>query len=161
MTTTTDELLDLLAAPIQAAASVDLSDATAARVALEQSYPRDGDAAVALRAALVAAVDAGEICDRGNDAIRYSRLAKPGEGTCDFSVDFVWMTGPGIHHRHPRGEINLCFTVEGDARFDGQPEGWVTFPPDSTHVPTVTDGRMLIVYFLPGGEVEWINTDKS
>jgi hypothetical protein len=32
----------------------------------------------------------------------------------------------------------------------------VVFPPDSAHVPTVTGGRMLIVYFLPGGAVEWI-----
>jgi hypothetical protein len=156
MTTTTDELLDLLAAPIEAASSVDLSDADAARDALERSYPHDGEAATALRAALLAAVDAGEICDRGNDAIRYSRLAKAGEPTRNFSVDFVWMTGPGIHHRHPKGEINLCFAVEGQACFDDQPEGWVTFAPDTTHIPTVTDGRMLIVYFLPGGEVEWL-----
>ena len=56
----------------------------------------------------------------------------------------------------PRGEVNLCFAVDGEPRFDGQAEGWVTFAPDSQHVPTVSDGRMLIVYFLPGGEVEWI-----
>jgi len=76
-------------------------------------------------------------------------------------VDLVWMTGPGINHRHPKGEINLCFAVEGAARFDGQPEGWVVFPPGSQHVPTVTGGRMLIVYFLPSGAVEWITEDAG
>ena len=161
MTTSTDALLEALAAPMEAAAATDLSDPAAAVAALQAAYPADGEASRALRASLLAAVEDGSICDRGNEAIRYSRLAKPGPATRDLSVDFVWMTGPGIHHRHPKGEVNLCFAVEGDPRFDGQPEGWVAFAPDSRHVPTVTDGRMLIVYFLPGGEVEWINDGKA
>jgi hypothetical protein len=116
---------------------------------------------LALREALLAAVEDGVICDKGKDPVRYSRLAKPGDTAHDLSVDFVWMTGGGINHRHPKGEVNLCFSVEGDAKFDGQPAGWVVFAPDTAHVPTVTDGRMLIVYFLPGGEVEWINAGKA
>ena len=44
----------------------------------------------------------------------------------------------------------------GEARFDGHPEGWVVFGPDSVHVPTVSDGEMLILYFLPGGEIEFL-----
>lgn len=161
MTTSTDALLELLAAPLTAAAAVDLADAPGAREQLESAYPHQGEAALALRAALVAAVDSGEICDRGNDAIRYSRLAKAGESTQNFSIDFVWLTGPGVNHRHPQGEINLCFAIDGEPKFDGQAPGWVTFAPDSAHVPTVTDGRMLIVYFLLGGAVEWINDGKA
>lgn len=161
MTATAETLLHLLEAPLRAAASVDLADPGAARAALEETFPSRGEASRALKEALVAAVREGVICDRGGEAIRYSRLAKPGPATGGFSVDFVWMTGPGIHHRHPRGEVNLCWAVEGDPRFDGQPEGWVTFAPDSRHVPTVTGGRMLIAYFLPGGEVEWIDGGKG
>jgi len=186
MPATAANLLGLLDAPMAAAAAVDLKDAAAAREALERRYPFDGKACRALRTALVEALAAGVICERGKDPVRFSRLAKPGETRYDFSVDFVWMSGPGIHHRHPRGEINLCFALDvdaqgrpcapavagpahggaaqgapGTARFDGHPEGWVTFPPDSRHVPTVTGGRMLIVYFLPGGEVEWINQGKA
>jgi hypothetical protein len=161
MPATRDELLAQLDAPMSAAAAADLSDPAAARAALEAAFPATGPEASRLRESLLAAVEDGVICDRGQDPVRYSRLAKPADTTHDLSVDFVWMTGPGIHHRHPRGEINLCFAVEGEARFDGQPEGWVAFAPDSRHVPTVSDGRMLIVYFLPGGEVEWINEGKA
>lgn len=161
MTTSTDALLELLAAPLKAAAAVDLANAPSAREQLESTYPHQGETALALRTALVAAVENGEICDRGNDTIRYSRLAKAGENTRDFSIDFVWMTGPGVNHRHPQGEINLCFAIDGEPKFDGQSPGWVTFAPDSAHVPTVSDGRMLIVYFLPGGAVEWINDGKA
>jgi 2-hydroxylaminobenzoate mutase len=185
MPATTESLLALLDTPMAAAAAVDLADALAARAELERRYPFDGRACRALRAALLEALAAGVIGERGKDPVRYSRLAKPGATRHDLSVDFVWMSGPGIPHRHPRGEVNLCFAVDVDAsgapratataskggsggaagsdtrsastaRFDGQPQGWVAFPPDSRHVPTVTGGRMLIAYFLPGGEVEWI-----
>jgi len=158
---TSNDILQLLAAPLAAVDGLDLSDRDAAEAALEQSYPANSAAADALREALLAAVADGVICDRGNDAIRYSRLAKAGPDTADHSIDFVWMTGPGINHRHPRGEINLCFAVEGEALFDERPAGWQVFAPGSEHVPTVTDGRMLIVYFLPGGAVEWINDGKA
>jgi len=155
MTTGTDALLAKLEAPMAAAARVPLADPEAARAELERAYPLDGQPAAALREALVAAVHDGTICERGRDPVRYSRLAKPEATPHGLSVDAVWMSGPGIPHRHPRGEIDLCFSVEGEARFDGHPEGWVVFGPGSEHVPTVTDGRMVIVYFLPGGEVEW------
>jgi len=161
MPATTQSLLTLIEAPLAAAARTKIDDPAAACAALEKAYPWRGPASQALRAALVAAVKDGVICDRGKEAIRYSRLAKPDATPHDHSVDFVWMTGPGINHKHPRGEINLCYAVEGDPRFDGHPEGWVVFPPGSVHVPTVTGGRMLIVYFLPGGSVEWINGGKA
>jgi len=157
MTATLQDLRELLAAPLAAAAAADPARPEAARAALTAAFPHDGPAGRALREALVAAVQAGVICERGKPAIRYSRLARPGESGHDLSVDFVWMTGPGIDHVHPRGEVNLCYAVEGNPRFDGHGEGWVVFAPGSRHVPTVTDGRMLIVYFLPGGAVEWVS----
>lgn len=161
MTATAEQIQAQLAAPIAAVDGLDLSDADAAAAALEQAFPAAGTPSIALRQYLLAAVADGVICDRGNDAIRYSRLAKAGPKTGNCSIDFVWMTGPGINHRHPQGEVNLCFAVEGDPRFDGKPQGWVVFAPGSQHVPTVTGGRMLIVYFLPDGAVEWINAGKA
>ena len=98
----------------------------------------------------------GTICERGDDALKYSRLSKPEANPQQLSVDVVWMAGKGPRHRHTNGEVNLCFAVDGDPRFDGQPEGWVVFEPGSAHVPTVTGGRMLIAYFLPGGAMEWL-----
>lgn len=150
-------LIDALAAPLREAASVDLADPAAARSALRRAWAPDGPNGQALRAALIAALQAGTICDRGPPECRYSRLlkAEPGASGHGFSVDLVCMTAPGPRHRHPKGEVNLCFALEGSPRFDGQPEGWVVFPPGSEHVPTVTGGQMLIAYFLPGGAIEW------
>ncbi len=149
-------LLDLMAAPLAAAAAVDPTDPAAAVADLEAAFPLHGPECTALRAALLAAVEEGAICDRqGKGDIRYSRLSRPDENEHGMSIDFVWMSGSGIDHIHPRGEINLCLKVDGDPRFDDAPEGWVVFEPDSRHVPTVEGGRMLIAYFLPGGAVVW------
>jgi hypothetical protein len=159
---TAEELLAQLAAPMDAAAGVDVSDPDGARAALQAAFAPDGAEGQALRAALLAGMEDGVICHKGGKGdIRYSRLAKPGQTAHGYSVDLVWMTGPGINHRHPKGEINLCYAVEGEPRFDGLPEGWVVFAPGSAHVPTVTSGRMLIVYFLPDGAVEWITEGSS
>jgi len=161
---TSRALIEALSAPLREAASVDLADPAAARSALRRAWAPEGPEGRALRAALVAALEAGAICDRGPPECRYSRLLKPGASGASgvagaaghgFSVDLVCMTGAGPRHRHPRGEVNLGFALEGNPRFDGQPEGWVVFPPGSEHVPTVTGGRMLIAYFLPGGAIEW------
>ena len=66
------------------------------------------------------------------------------------------MNSPGPRHRHPNGEIDLCFGISGASRFDGQPEGWIVYGKGSVHVPTVTGGEMLILYFLPGGAIEFL-----
>ena len=84
--------------------------------------------------------------------VRFGRFLKDFGG---YSVDFVWMEGPAAGHTHTNGEINLGFAMSGKPLFDGHPPGWVVFPPGSHHIPTVTGGEMLLVYFLPGGAVAW------
>jgi len=97
----------------------------------------------------------GWMVPREGGGIRYGRLAKPTEDTHGMSIDVVDMSGPGPGHLHPNGEIDLSFRLEGDAHFDGHPEGWLVLPPGSWHVPTVTGGRMGILYFLPNGEIQF------
>lgn len=155
MTTTTDPKT-LIEKPMSVVAGIDPSEPEKARAALEAAYPSDGPDARALRDALVAAVEAGTLCDRGEEPMKYSRLRKPRDNDHELSVDVVDMSGPGPKHRHPQGELNLCFALDGDPRFDGHPEGWVVFPPNSAHVPTVSGGRMLIAYFLPQGAMEFV-----
>lgn len=87
--------------------------------------------------------------------IRFGRVAKATPDTFDHAIDAVDIEGVGAEHTHPRGEVSLCFATSGDPRFDGWPEGWVVKPPGSHHAPTVTGGRMVIVYFLPGGAMKW------
>ena len=141
---------------IEAAQGVDLSDATRARNELEQRLDPTGPEASALNAALIALLEAGEIADRGAPPVRWSRVAKAGPDTAGFSIDAVHMSGPGPRHRHPLGEIDYCIALEGEPTFDGQPPGWVVLPRDSTHVPTVAGGSMLILYLLPEGQIEFL-----
>lgn len=110
-----------------------------------------------VRAAATAGVAEGWLCDRAGGGIKFSRPVKPSDSTAGYSVDAVLMDRiAGPKHTHTNREINLCFTEEGDAKFCGHREGWVVFPRGSTHVPVVTDGRMLILYFLPGGAIEFV-----
>lgn len=110
----------------------------------------------ALRGACESGVAAGRLCSREGGGIRYGRVFKPGRDLHGFSVDVVDMRDVvGPHHVHPQGEIDLVMPLEGDARFDGRGAGWVVYPPGSAHRPTVTAGRALVLYLLPGGEIRF------
>ena len=99
----------------------------------------------------------GWLCNREQGGVRFSRPVKPSPATHGYSVDAVVMDRvAGPKHTHTNGEVNLCFTEDGAAEFCGHPEGWVVFPPGSTHVPRVDGGRMLILYFLPGGAIQFL-----
>ena len=99
----------------------------------------------------------GWMCAREGGGIRYGRVIKPADDLGGCSVDVVDMDDlAGPHHAHPNGEIDLCFARSGAPKFDGNPEGWVVYGPGSRHVPTVRGGEMLILYFLPGGAMEFV-----
>ena len=66
------------------------------------------------------------------------------------------LNGAGPRHRHPLGEVNYCIALEDTPKFQDQGPGWVVESPGSEHVPTVTEGMMLIVYLLPEGSMEFI-----
>lgn len=142
-------LLDALAPVLSVAATLDLQQAAAARATLAAKFPVDGDTWRTLKALFAEGRQAGWLCDRENAGVRFSRVQK-GPG---FSIDAVHMQAPGPGHTHGKGEIDLCFTVAGEPRFDGQPEGFVVYPPGSWHVPTVSGGVMDILYFLPDGAI--------
>lgn len=140
---------------IDAALGVDLARPDIAVAELTRRFDPRGKAAAELNRALVALLDERKIADRGEPPVRWSRVSKASPDSADFSIDAVDMNGPGPHHAHPNGEVNWCIALEGDPRFDGRPAGWVVMPPGSGHVPTVSGGRMLIVYLLPGGKIEF------
>ncbi len=135
---------------VLATVSVDAADAAAT---LAEKAPVDGELVRGLAELAFEGAREGWLLPKENGGIRFGRVAKDLGG---FSVDAVWMAGPGPRHRHPKGEIDLCLVAEGEPKFDGQPPGWVVYGPDSTHVPTVSGGAMLILYFLPDGEIEFL-----
>lgn len=110
----------------------------------------------ALKASCEAGVSAGWLCTREGGGIRYGRIFKPDADLAGFSVDVVDMRDvAGPHHVHPQGEIDLVMPLEGEARFDGHPAGWVVYPPGSAHRPTVSTGRALVLYLLPQGAIQF------
>lgn len=123
---------------------------------LNQEHGPASPSFAALQAACRAGVAAGWLCDREGGGIRYGRIFKPSEELHGFSVDVVDMQDiVGPHHVHPKGEIDLILPIEGDARFDGQPTGWLVYPPGSAHRPTVSQGRALVLYLLPEGQIQF------
>ena len=109
-----------------------------------------------LKAACQDGVAAGWLCNREGGGIKYGRIFKPADDLHGFSVDVVDMQDiAGPHHTHPNGEIDLIMPLEGDARFDGRPAGWLVMPPGSAHRPTVSQGRALVLYLLPEGRIDF------
>ena len=135
------------------ARDLDLTNPKVAVEQLEHRFPFSSERIERLGMALRRAKEAGEICHHGTEDLSYSRLFKASEASFDMSADAVWMRVAGPHHTHPNGEIDLCFTADGEPCFDGRPPGWTVYPPGSAHRPTVTCGSMMILYLLPGGEI--------
>lgn len=148
MMTTFDPLL-------RAADGLDLAQPAAARRELDRRFDPKGPAAQRLAAELNALLAAGSIANRGELPVRWGRVAKATDATLGFSIDVVLMNGAGPRHAHPLGEVNYCIALEGTPLFDGEAPGWVVLPPQSSHIPTVTGGTMLIVYLLPQGRIEF------
>ncbi len=135
-------------------ATLDLSDPEHAKAELDRTHPIDADRLQSVRQLVREGMDAGWLADREAGGIRFSRVRKaPDEDA--WSIEAVHMDRPGPGHTHPRGEVDLCFAVSGDPRFDGAVEGWTVYPAESWHVPTVTGGVMDILYFLPGGKIRF------
>ena len=109
-----------------------------------------------LKAACMAGVSEGWLCDREGGGLRYGRIFKAADDLHGFSVDVVDMKDvAGPHHSHPNGEIDLVMPMDAEARFDGRPAGWLVCPPGSAHRPTVSNGRALVLYLLPEGRIEF------
>ncbi|MFK7987240.1 MAG: DUF4863 family protein [Sandaracinaceae bacterium] len=142
-----------LAPVLDVVRAIDPSSADA-RQRLDDALPLDSAPMQALRQALRDGVHAGTLASRENAGIRFGRVRKAADDV-DLSVDCVHMDQPGPGHTHPNGEIDLCFAVSGTPTFDGHPPGWTVYPPGSWHVPTVADGVMDILYFLPGGAIRF------
>jgi hypothetical protein len=151
---TKEQFVEILRPLAEGLCAVDVEAEDAAAQA-ERVAPFAGETIRRVRAAASAAIASDWLLPKSQGGIRFGRVAKDLAG---FTIDAVLMDVPGPRHRHPNGEIDLCFTTKGDARFDGHHEGWVVYGKGSVHVPTVTGGEMLILYFLPGGAIEFLGS---
>ena len=71
-----------------------------------------------------------------------------------FPVDAV-VNNVGIASPQPLGEIDLIMPLDDSATFDGHGAGWLVYGPGSAHPPTVAQGRALVLYLLPQGQIEF------
>lgn len=131
-----------------------MGDAPAMQIKLEETFPWESPFMQTVAQLVRQGVAEGWLCERENAGIRFSRLHKAADES-GFSIDAVHMDRPGPGHTHPRGEVDLCFPVAGTPQFDGRTPGWTVYPPGSWHIPTVTGGAMDILYFLPGGAIQF------
>jgi Domain of unknown function (DUF4863) len=89
---------------------------------------------------------------------RRGRIAEASSLTHGFTIESGKLRNvPGNYHRHPRGEINMIGPVDASGQFCGHGAGWKVFPPESRHFPTVTGGTVTMLFFLPGGEIEYMD----
>ncbi|MBL92527.1 MAG: DUF4863 domain-containing protein [Myxococcales bacterium] len=137
-------------------ANLNVNHPEEAKKQLDSQYPLGNELINNIKNAMQAGIEDQTLCHRGEPPVQFSRVFKASEDSADLSADAVLMTAPGPRHKHPNGEFDLCFALEGDPTFDGQPEGWVVYGPGSQHVPTVKNGKMMILYLLPGGAIEFV-----
>lgn len=123
---------------------------------LNQAHGPGSAMYVRFKEGCMAGVQEGWLCEREGGGIRYGRVFKPDDALHRFSVDVVDMQNlAGPHHSHPSGEIDLIMPLEGEATFDNHPAGWCVYPPGSAHHPTVAQGRALVLYLLPEGQIQF------
>jgi hypothetical protein len=150
----TATLKSLLAPVFLAVADRPLNAELEAR--LEREIPAAGTLCAGIEKACHEAIADGWMCSQGGAGRRFGRVIEATPETGNLSVDVVDLENiVGPHHRHPRGEVCLVMPVTKGARFDGRGRGWCVYPWGSEHRPTVTDGEALVLYLLPGGEIEF------
>lgn len=149
-----ERFTNLIAAVAQAVAGKPIDEALAAALASE--FPADGPLFRELEALCRQGCAEGWLCAREANGIKFGRPVKPGPQTCGFSADVVEMCNVvGPHHRHPNGEIDMIMPIDATAEFDSAPRGWKAYAPGSAHHPTVSGGKALVLYLLPGGAIEF------
>lgn len=121
---------------------------------LGRRFPMSDPNIVKLLNSLREGFGAGRLGKRVDPKTVYQHIADAAAEHSQYSIDAVVLTNvKGGRHRHPRGEIDLVIPLQDEARFDGKGEGWLVYPPNSRHSPTVTGGSAIVLFLLPNGEM--------
>jgi uncharacterized protein DUF4863 len=124
---------------------------------LNQAFPPGGDVFRRLEAACREGIAEGWMCTQGGGKRKFGRIFEPADDLAGLSVDVVDIDDlVGNYHRHPNGEIDLIMPQTEGATFDARSAGWLVYAPGSGHRPTVKRGRVLVLYLLPQGKIEWV-----
>lgn len=147
-----DALLAMLSRLKDDLARANLAKPQQASDALRLKYPLQGDYLSEVRRLCERGLDDGWLCGDA-DGGRSGRLASSSRWF-PFSIDAEVLSGEGEAHGHPKGEVGLCWSVDGAPKLSGSEPGWHVFAPGSKHAPRVTGGRLFLLSFRPEGAVE-------
>lgn len=126
---------------------------------LNESFPPGGEAFDDLAELCRQGIDEGWLCDREQGGIKFGRIIKASPATSGFSVDVVEMADiRGPYHGHPNGEIDMIIPESTTAEFDGHGQGWLVYESATEHYPTVSGGKAIVLYLLPGGAIDFKRT---
>jgi len=124
---------------------------------LNADFPAGGEVFRSLETACKEGIASGWMCTQGGGKRKFGRIFEPAPDLSAFSVDVVDIDDlVGNYHRHPTGEVDLIMPQTEGATFDARGAGWLVYAPGSGHRPTVKRGRVLVLYLLPGGQIEWV-----
>jgi hypothetical protein len=128
---------------------------------LNAEFPADGELFKHLAQECAEGLRSGRFGRNGDQRRRWGRVFEPNSTTAGFSVDVVFLDETsGPPHRHPNGEIDMIIPLDPEARFDGQGRGWLVYGPGSVHTPLATRGRLLVLYLLPNGSIEFLSSQS-
>ncbi len=151
----TPQQFEAVMAPVIAAVAGKPVD-SALEASLNRAFPAGGETVGAIERACHEAIADGWMCAQGKPGRKFGRVIEATPESRDLSVDVVDLADiVGPHHVHPNGEICLVLPVTPGAKFMGGGRGWCVYGPGSDHRPTVSDGRALVLYLLPGGKIEF------
>ncbi len=123
---------------------------------LNANYGANSQLYAQIKNSCLQGIEEGWLCQLEAGGIQYGRVFKPSDELHGYSVDVVDMNNiVGPYHAHPKGEIDLIMPIDTSALFDGKSAGWIVYPKESSHMPTVSDGRALILYLLPAGQIDF------
>lgn len=63
----------------------------------------------------------------------------------------------GQYHGHPNGEVDMIVPESANVKFYGMGRGLIVYAPDSEPYPAVTGGKAIVLYLLPGGNIDFRN----
>ena len=131
----------------------DLAKPDAAHSALTSKYPLSGDYVAEVRRLCERGLEDGWLVPGKGEKARSARVA-PQSSWFPFAIEASLIAGEAEAHGAPKGEVALCWPMEGKPKLCGSDPGWVVHAPGSKHQPKVTGGKMFMLSFLPDGAIE-------
>ena len=68
-----------------------------------------------------------------------------------FAIEASLVEGDAISLGTAKGEVGLCWALDGEPEVKGTEPGWLVLPPGDACTPKVQGGSVLVLSFLPDG----------